>query len=60
MFYYLFLCFMKKQQYLWPFSWTGLNSPKDTDTLQGHSLPVTTNSLRVTGTHLIDLETMKD
>ena len=51
---------MKKQQYLWPFSWTGLNSPKDTDTLQGHSLPVTTNSLRVTGTHLIDLGIMKD
>ena len=51
---------MEKQKYLWPFSWTGLNSPKDTDPLRGHSLPFTTNFLRVTGTHLIDLRIMKD
>ena len=52
--------FYEKATILMAFPWTGLNFPKDTDTLRGHSLPFTTNSLRVTGTHLIDLGIMKD
>ena len=50
---------MKNLKLYGPFLWMGFNCLEATDPLQGGSLPFSTQSPEVPGTHLINLRMMK-